>query len=771
MTTDSVAKPLHLPTSLTSFIGRERDIDEIAALLGGGSVRLLTLVGPGGVGKTRLAIEAARVVGDSFLDGVWFVDLAPLTDPALVIPTIARTAGIQESGDAPIGDRLSNFLRPRTALLVLDNVEQVVTSAPDIANLLAVCPNLVILATSREPLAVGGEQQYPVPPLGLDPATAAPDGPSDAIRLFAMRAHAAHPDFTLNAETEPIVAEICHRLDGLPLAIELAAARVKTLPPSDLLTRLDRRLPLLSATRRDAPRRQQTMRDTIAWSYALLSPDEQALFRKLAIFVGGFTLDAAEAIAGDLNLDILSSVASLVDKSLVRQVASETGQARYTMLETVREFGLEQLDALGETGAVRACHAAWVAGFAERSVELLGPISVDMLTRLATEHDNARAALRWAIDTGAAETGLRIATAYSRVWNIRGFFSEGRRWLGALLALEQPAPIEHWAAALFGLGWFALLQGDLPAAEAALGEVVARAQAGAVGPAEGHALSVLGICAMDRGDFATAETRQHQALALARRQGDDHLAIGVLCNLGVVASSRGDLVLASRYFAESLELDRQADDPWSIAITLGNVSWIARQQGDLRRAAAVDRERLAINLALANREQQADCCQAAAGVALRFGQPERAARLAGAAARVRDELGRQSDPMYQLEVDATEAAIRAALSDAAFQREWVAGQATALEAAVIEADALFAEEEAAPDSSRTPLGPATAHGLTPRETEVLRLIARDLSNQQIADELFLSRRTVHKHVENILAKLGTDSRAGAAVWAVRHGIE
>jgi predicted ATPase/DNA-binding NarL/FixJ family response regulator len=753
-----------LPRPLSSFVGRQHEIGEIEAMLRDGAIRLLTLVGPGGVGKTRLAVESAARVADTFPDGVWFVDLAPLIDPALVIPTIARTIGLQESPNKPVALHLRDFLRNRRTLLLLDNLEQVIAAAPDLADLISDCPELVILATSREPLAVGGEQEYPVQPLATDPH-------ADAVRLLVERARAFLPSFALTGEIEPLLAEICQRLDGLPLAIELAAARIKTLPPYELLARLDRRLPVLTGGRRDAPHRQQTMRDTIAWSYDLLSPEEQALFRQLSIFTGGFTLDAAEAIGGDLSLDIVAGVVSLVDKSLLRQVARAPGAARYSMLEMVREYGLEQLETLGEARTVRACHAKWVAAFAERSVDLLGPISIDALARLAAEHDNARAALHWTIDVGDTETGLRIATAFFKVWHIRGFYSEGRQWLRELLALKQQGPAVYRAAALFALGWFALLQGDLHAAEAAFDQVLSLARVAAVGRAEGSAWSGLGICAYNRGEFATAETRLQQALTLARSQEDDKLVIGVLCNLGIVATYRGDLMLASRYFAESLELDRQTNDPWSVATTLANVSWVARKQGDFRRAAEVDRERLAINRQLANREQQADCCLFAAGVAVRLGQSERAARLAAAAARERDELGFQGDPAYQGEVDAIGAAIRAALNDADFQHEWAAGRAMALDDALADADAVFAEEEAAPLTDATPADPAATFGLTPRETEVLRLIARDWSNQQIADALFLSRRTVHKHVENILAKLGTDSRAGAAVWAVRHGLE
>ena len=308
-----------LPASLTSFVGREREVSEIAGLIRDRHVRLLTLLGPGGVGKTRLAIQAAKRLADAFLDGVWFVDLAPLTDPALVLPTIARSLGLQETGEEPIDRRLATYLRDRKALLLLDNFEQIVTAAPGVSTVLAACSELVILATSRVPLSVAGEHEYSLHPLivhaALDDGIEVPD----AVQLFAERTRARDPNFALTPEVAPVVAEICHRLDGLPLAIELAAARIKTLPPLDLLARLEHRLPLLTGGRQDAPQRQQTMRDTIAWSYNLLPATEQALFRRLAIFVGGFTVDAAEAIAGELPLDILDGIGSLVDKSLLRR--------------------------------------------------------------------------------------------------------------------------------------------------------------------------------------------------------------------------------------------------------------------------------------------------------------------------------------------------------------------------------------------------------------------------------------------------------------------
>ena len=767
-------QPGRFPAPLSSFVGRDEETASVVALLRREDIRLVTLTGPGGVGKTRLALHVGSLVAGDMPDGVWFVDLAPLADPALVVPTIARTLGLQAVGDARADAGLTAFLHGKRALLVLDNLEQVLGAAPDVARLLEDCPGVTVLATSREPLAVAGEQQYPVPPLATGPASA-------AVRLFADRARAGDPVFAMDEATEDVVAEICARLDGLPLAIELAAARTKALPPAELLARLDRRMPLLTGTGRDLPARHRTMRGAIAWSHDLLPAQEQALFRRLAVFAGGFTLEAAGAVAAGpgegVSGDVLDGVASLVDKSLLVRRAGAGGAARYAMLETVREYASEQLDAHGETEAVRARHAAWVAAFAG-GVEPLGPVPLPLLARLDDEHDNARAALRWAIDTGDAAVGLRIAVAFVRAWQLRGYLDEGRRWLAEVLALEGPAPDELRAAGLWVLGWFAWRTGDLDAAEAATCRALELAEHAGDRRVESQALLAQGWYAEERGDAGAADRLYRRALELARAHGDGWVVGVNLASLGITAGDRGDLAAAGRCYEEALPLVRRAGDPSLLAHLTGAVAWLARQQGDPRRAAALDRERLAINRALDFREQQADCCQAAAGVALTLGHPEQAARLAAAAARAREEIGFVSETPYRQQLAATAAAIRGALGEAAFLREWAAGRAVPLADAVADADAVFAVEEAGASLSNPvppPVDAAAAalaeHRLTPREAEVLRLLAHDRSNQQIADALFLSRRTVHKHVENVLAKLGVDSRAGAAVWAVRHGLD
>jgi len=428
---------------LTPLLGREREVAAVAGLLARDGVRLVTLTGPGGVGKTRLAIEIAGRRSDASPDGAVFVGLAPVADPALVVPAIAQALGVREAEDRPLAQRVADALRLRRLVLVLDNCEHVLDAAPVVAELLAACPDLTVLATSRVRLRLSAEQEYPVPPLALTDAAdadAADHLHPAALRLFADRARAVQPDFALTPENAPVVADICRRLDGLPLAIELAAARIKVVPPPALLARLERRLPLLTGGGRDMPARHRTMRDTIAWSYDLLLPDEQSLFRRRAVFVGGFDLAAAEAVAardGSSGDEVFDGVAALVEQSLLRQEEGAGGDPRFGMLETVREFGLDRLVADGDEVAVRDRHAVWCL----RVIETAWPPrattsrSGEALARLDAERDNVRAALAWVIARADADSALRLAGGLAEHWWLRGTFSEGRSWLDRAMAL------------------------------------------------------------------------------------------------------------------------------------------------------------------------------------------------------------------------------------------------------------------------------------------------------------------------------------------------
>ncbi len=617
-----------LPVPLTSFVGREREVEQVVALLRWGDIRLVTLTGPGGVGKTRLALRIADALAGAFPDGVALVSLAPITDPDRIVPTMARVLGVREVGDRSLAEQLTDALRERELLLVLDNFEQVVAAAPVVTDLLAACPQVRALVTSREVLRVSGEHAVTVPPLALPgdrSRHAQVVTESEAVRLFVERAQAARADFALTDVDAVAVAEIVRRLDGLPLALELGAARVAHLPPAALLARLERRLPLLTGGARDLPERQRTIRNTIAWSHDLLSLQEQTLFRRLAVFVGGLTLDAAEAVVvglGDLGLDVFDGVASLVDKSLLRQELGSGGGSRYRMLETVWEFGLEQLGASGEEDAVRRRHAAVFVALVEQDMPAVGlPGPPARLPALEREDANLRVALGWAVERGETETGLRLVTALGGVWGTLGRFREERAWVEHVLALGGDEVPALRVLALAQLGWAALFLGD----EAA------------------------------------------------------------------------------------------------VAVTVGHSEW--------------------------------------------------AARLLSAAARLLDRMGTPLMTMHQAAYAHNLAAIRAVLGETAFQAAWAEGEVLPLAEAVAEAEAIFAEEEAQAPGGVVPppaSDPVALSGLSPRELEVVRLIATGCSNQDIADALSISHRTASTHVRNILTKLGLDNRAAVASWATRH---
>jgi predicted ATPase len=534
-----------LPVPLTPLIGRNDDHAALCNLVSRADVRLVTLLGPPGIGKTRLGVQVAAGLREAFAAGVWFVPLAPLREAPLVIPAIARVLDVREIGGQSLMDTLVMALQGKQLLLVLDNFEQVVAAAPDLAQVLEYAPDLTLLVTSRAALRVTGEHVWAVPPLCLPDLCQLP--PLDvlleypAVQLFVQRAQAVHPTFALTESTAPAVAMLCVRLEGMPLALELAAARSRVLSPQALLARLDQRLGLLTSGAANAPKRHQSLRAAIAWSYELLTPEAQVLFRRLGVFVAGCTLAAVDAVcrdeaarSGGVEVPLLDRLAALVDQSLLQHTSSADGEPRFTMLETLREFALEQLDATGETAMVRQRQAAYYVHLVEHAApHLRGPDQVAWLEWLEAEHDNLRAVLAWSRTSGGdAEQGLRLAAALPEFWYWRGYVSEGRAWLEGVLEDSPGAVPTLRAVVLARASYFAVQQGDYARAKglAAASLTLSRHLQYTTGVA--IALSVLGEVASVQADYALARMRTHESLQLFRELADQDQIANLLGRLG-----------------------------------------------------------------------------------------------------------------------------------------------------------------------------------------------------------------------------------------------
>jgi predicted ATPase/DNA-binding CsgD family transcriptional regulator len=837
--------PSALPSPLTPMIGREREVAAVAALLARDDVRLVTLTGAGGVGKTRLALHVGNELEHAFADGVAFAGLAAISDPDLVLPTIAATLGVREAEDRSLIAELQAVLRSRHVLIVLDNFEQVVGAAPALTGLLGSCPRIKLLVTSRARLRVSGERAYPVPPLTVpEPAAHAertaerPAAESEAVRLFAARAAAANPDFRRSAANDETIAEICRRLDGLPLPIELAARRVAMFTPAALLARLERRLPLLTGGPRDAPAHQRTLHATIAWSYDLLSPAERSLFRRLAVFVGGFNLDAAEEVgrgrpqesrsraeaaasaapAGDglVALDastVLSGVSSLVEQSLLWPQpiagADEVAEPRFLMLETLREFGLEELGAREDADETRRRHVAYFLGLAERAAaEASGAEGKVWQDQLERDHDNLRAALTWTIEHDVG-TALRLGAALRRFWGQRSYWTEGRRWLARALERAGGGATPERAAALLAAGVLASVQGDCEQAGRCLEESLAlwgrldnpreaartQRELGVVASylgrfdrasglfeaalarsrllrdqdAIGRCLSDLAVVSFRLDDYVAAVSWGTEALATARDTGDLWLTGVVLGNLSGAYDRLGDETRAAALTEEALDLARRLDDAFGVAFNQFHLATYARRRGRFGEALHRLNESLTVTLELDEKRLLTRVFDNFADVAAGCGQAEAAARLLGAAVALREAAGDALFPTEEAELAPVLAKCREVLGDAVFGAAWKVGQELTLEAAAATARTIATTRPDPPKRDRRaePPPPAADALLTGREAEVLRLLVDGLTDRQIAAALFISRPTASKHVASILGKLGADSRAGAAAIAVR----
>ncbi|MGH2617353.1 MAG: ATP-binding protein, partial [Thermomicrobiales bacterium] len=620
-----------------------------------------------------------------------FVPLATLSDPSLIPSAIGGVLGIREEGERSLAERLRDVLATKQLLLVLDNIEHLVAGVPFIAEILAASPHLKVLATSRLPLRLRAEREYPVPPLAL-PRRKPPPPPEqlsqyEAVRLFIARAQAVNPDFAVDNENAPTVAEICHRLDGLPLAIELAAARVRMLSPQAMLPRLERRLPLLTGGARDAPARQRTLRETIRWSHDLLGEEEQILFRRLAVFAGGATFAAAEAVANPAaDLDLFSSLEQLVEQNMVRHMVGRDGEPRFTMLETVREFGLEQLAAAGEAEAAY-CRLgeqmlALVAGAEE---QLSGSQTAQWLERLETEHDNLRTALAWSMAAADTATSLRLAADAGIFWYLSGHWSEGREWLERAVAQESGVAPRARARALTELGRLAHYQGADALAASSLTEALTLARRVDARHETIYALYLLGIGAEDIGHYAQAAAWLQESHQLARDGADQSMIAWTHYHLGIVASGRGELPSAVRHCQDALAVFRQIGQLWGIAVTLGYLGLLASAMGEPEEAAEAFREALPIFGALGVIEGLSETIANVAVLAHTMGQLEPAARLIGAAAGMNEALGaRPTHPERDFR-EPSAAAGRAALGPEAFAQALDAGRALTREQSIAEA--------------------------------------------------------------------------------------
>jgi predicted ATPase/DNA-binding NarL/FixJ family response regulator len=802
------ARRATIPTVLTSFVGRKRDMAEVRRLLV--SSKLLTLTGAAGCGKTRLALRVAADLNHHYADGVHWVELAHLGDPVLVPQAVAKVLHVREQRGRPMVDGLLETLQKKQLLLVLDNCEHVLSACAQLVEALLAATEISMLATSREPLGVVGELRYPLPPLALPPRTLPPDemGQFDAVQLFVERARAILPDFALTADNAAVVASICHHLDGLPLAIELASARVNVLTVEQIAARLNDRFELLAASHMTYSH-HHTLRAAIDWSYDFLSTPEQIMLRRLSVFAGGCSLATAETVcAGDgvEREQVLELQSSLVNKSLVVAHTLQRSEARYTLLETIRQYAQEQLRAAGESALIHDRHLQCFLQLTEETTgKLSGQYQQLWLNWLEGEYDNLRAAMTWALESGRIEAGLRIANAIYQFWTIRDYVQEGLAWVERLLARadEHISPVVHanalaYASLLAGFRGNTSTQMKYGQEAAALAEA-----AGDEGkPALFWALAGQSNAARAAGDYQTEFNLAQRVIQLGRELGDSRLLGVSLSTWSITAMALGKYNEARAMLDEALPLLRALGDPYRIAMALNFSGDLARLEqqyaqaqsayeesiallreiggvrdlasvlhnlgdtclhlGDVARAHALFSESMAAQLAQRNTPGVAECLIGFAAVAVVCGLPAAGARLLAAAVAIGGQRVATAWAATRMEYDHYLALVRASLTETELEAEQAAGRTFSLEQAVTYAQQLPLKA-AAHETRKKP------DDLTLREREVAALIAQGKSNGEIADELVVGKRTVEKHIANILSKLGFTNRAQIVRWAIEAG--
>ena len=677
-----------LPTPPTPLVGRTRELADACSLASRDDVRLLTFTGPGGIGKTRLALEVARRLADDFDDGAVFVDLGPIGDPALLAPTLLKALGVVHEGAEPPLEALEAEAAGRSVLLLLDSFDRVLPEAPVVARLVAAAPRVMVLVTSRAVLRLSAEHEFAVAPLGLPAAADSSDvraiAEAPASALFVQRAEAATREFALTEESARLVSEICARADGLPLAIELAAARVKVMGLETILARLGSRLQLLTGGPRDAPARQQTLRTTIDWSYELLTPAEQRLFARLAAFAGGCTLAAVEATCADAGIDVVEGLASLVDKSFLRRL--DGGDSRFAMLDTIREYALERLAESAEETDARRRHAQHFAALArEAEPELEGRQQAAWLSRLELEHDNLRAALAFALESGDSETALSLANSLGAFWIVHGHLREGRRWLEAALAQADATSENLGMRALNALGIVAGEQGDLVAAEAAFEASLRLARSLDDAARTANVLVNLGNLALFQGEYERARALYREAASLSERSGNARGLAIALENLGLVAFCEDDVARAIEPLEASQAVAREAGDTQALSAALRSLARAVLVQGDAERAAVLLSESVTLARELGQRHALAECLEAFAGVAFARADAQRAALLFGAADVERDAIGAPRMADQRAWYERLRHGVETDLGERAFQAAYARGRSLPVDRAIDEA--------------------------------------------------------------------------------------